>query len=301
MLKAISLGRVCYDINLVVDSMPEEGTSTEFFNKIGCGGGTAANVAVCLSRWGINTAFSGVLGNDVYGNRIREEFDNAHIDTRYIEQSFNNDTPLSAIIINKNTGKHTVLNMSDKYIGLKKYDFDFTPDLIFVDGYDAIASKNLLDRFPNCVSVLSASIITKETMDLCRKAKYVICTKEFAESVSGVKIDFQNINTLAEAYQKLKKRYLNSEFIITIGVKGALYCVNNQIKISPSLKVNVIDTHGVKDTFCAAFAYSIVNEKDIEKAVKYGCIAAGLSTTIVGGRLSIPALEDIKKIYEQNY
>ena len=38
MLKAIVVGRVCYDINLVVDKMPAEGSTTEFFEKQGCGG-----------------------------------------------------------------------------------------------------------------------------------------------------------------------------------------------------------------------------------------------------------------------
>ena len=67
---------------------------------------------------------------------------------------------------------------------------------------------------------------------------------------------------LGEVYQKLKKRYLKTEFIITLGEKGTLYCVNNQIKVTPSLKVNVIDTHGSKDSFCIGFAYSIVNNQD---------------------------------------
>ena len=273
MLKAICLGRVKYDINLLVENLPEEGSTQEFFEKTGCGGGLASNVAVGLGKWGISCAISGVIGNDVYGNKIKEDFEKVHLDTRYLEPSYNNDTPLSAIIINKASGKHTIYNMSDKYVSLKKCDFDFSPD----------------------------SIITKETIDLCRKAKYVICSQEFAENVAGIKIDFQNMKTLGEVYQKLKKRYLKTEFIITLGEKGTLYCVNNQIKVTPSLKVNVIDTHGSKDSFCIGFAYSIVNDQDLEKAVKYGSIAGGLATTKVGARLAIPTLEDVKKIYEQNY
>ena len=301
MLRAICLGRVKYDINLLVDVMPKEGSTQEFFNKVGNGGGCASNIGIGLSKWGISVAMSGVVGNDVYGNRVKEEFDAAHIDMRFLEQSFNNDTPLSTILINKSTGMHTIYNISDKYIGIKKSDFDFTPDIIVVDGYDAIASKNILERFPSVPSVLVASIITKEVMDLCRKAKYVICTTEFAESVTGKKIDLLKMDTIVECYQKLKKRYLNAEFIITLGDKGALYSIGNEIKISPSLKVQVVDTHGAKDVFAMAFSYIIAQEKDLEKAVKYGCIAAGLSTTKLGARASIPTLEEVRKIYEQSY
>ncbi len=301
MLRAVCLGRVKYDINLLVDVMPKEGSTQEFFNKIGSGGGCASNIGIGLSKWGISVAMSGVVGNDVYGTRIKEEFEAAHMDMRFLEQSFNNDTPLSTVLVNKSTGMHTIYNISDKYIGIKKTDYDFTPDIIVVDGYDAIASKNILERFPNVPSVLVASIITKEVMDLCRKAKYVICTIEFAESVTGRKIDLQKMETIVECYQKLKKRYLNAEFIITLGDKGALYSVQNDIKISPSLKVQIVDTHGAKDVFAMAFSYIIVQEKDLEKAVKYGCIAGGLATTKLGARASIPTLEEVRKIYEQSY
>lgn len=301
MLKSICLGRVCYEINLPVEKMPEEGSTTEFFEKKGGIGGSIGTVAMCLSKWGINTALTCVLGNDVNGQRIRKTLDKAHIDTRYIEPSYDNDTPISVIQINTVTKKQTILNLSDKYISLKKCDFDFTPDIICVDGYDSVQAKNLLERFPNCPSVLDASLATTPVMELVRKAKYAICTKEFAEIASRQKIDFQNMSTLVSVYQTLKKKYLKTEFVITLGEKGALYCINNQIKISPSLKVDVKDTHTCNAVFRAAFAHTIANGGDIEKAVKIGCIAAGLSSKVIGTTESIPTLEEIKNLYEQNY
>lgn len=301
MLKSICLGRVAYDINLVVDKMPVEGSKNEFFDKDGSVGGEAATVACCFSKWGINTSFAGVLGNDVNGTRIRKEFDKLHIDTRYIEPSYDNDTPMSVVIINNSTKKNTIYNISDKYIGLKKCDFDFTPDLIFVDGYDAVQAKNLLERYPKSLSVLDASLITSSVMELVKKAKYAVCSREFAENVASTKIDFQEPTTLVTVYQRLKKKYLNTEFVITLGERGALYCINNQIKISPSLKVNVVDTHGCGPIFRAAFAHTLIGGGDVEKAVKMGCIAASLAATKVGALKSIPTLEEIKNLYEQNY
>ena len=301
MLKSICLGRISYDINLVVEKMPEEGSINEFFDKKGNVGGTAATVGCCLAKWGINTAITGVIGNDVNGTRVRKEFDKLRMDTRYIEPSYDNDTSISVIVINGLTKKHTVYNLSDKYISLKKCDFDFTPDLIFVDGYDSVQAKNLLERFPNALSVLDASIISSPVIELLRKAKYVVCTQEFAESVSGIKIDFQVPTTLVNLYQKLKKKYLNTEFVVTLGERGALYCINNQIKVTPSLKVNVVDTYGCAQIFRAAFAHTLVNGGDVEKATKMGVIAAGLEATKVGAVDAIPSLEEIKNIYEQNY
>ena len=301
MLKTICLGRIKYDINVLVDKMPMEGTTTEVFNKIGCGGGTASNVAVALGKWGIGCAICGVLGNDVYANKIKEEFEKVHLDTRYVEQTYNNDTPLSTIIVNKETKNHTIYNLSDKFISIKKMDFDFSPDLTVVDGYDSVSAKKLLERFPNSKRVLCADIITKEVFELCHKANYVICSIPFAEMMSGIKYEPNNMKSLAMIYQELKKKNLNTEFIIFLNEKGALYCVNNQVKISPMIQMEVVDRQGAYDSFCAGFAYDIVIDNDIEKSVKFGCISASLNNRNLGTRLSIPSLEEIKKIYEQNY
>lgn len=301
MIKAICLGRVCYEITLPMERMPAEGSTNEFFEKKGGIGGSIGPVALCLSKWGINTSLACVLGNDANGTRIRKVLDKAHIDTRYIEPSYDNDTTISVVQINQVTKNQTTLNLSDKYISLKKCDFDFTPDVICVDGYDSVQTKNLLERFPNCPSILDASIGTNTVYELLRKAKYAICTKEFVEIVNKERIDFQNMSSLVSAYQKLKKKNLKTEFVITLGEKGALYCINNQIKITPSLKVEIKDTHKCNAIFRAAFAYTIANGGDVEKATKMGCIAAGLSARTVGTADSIPTLEEIKNIYEQNY
>ena len=119
--------------------------------------------------------------------------------------------------------------------------------------------------------------------------------------LSGVKYDPNSTKSLASIYQELKKKNLNTEFIIYLKEKGALYCVNNQIKISPMLEMEVQDNHGGFDAFCSGFSYDIVVDSDIEKAVKYGCISASLNARSIGTRLSIPTLEEIKKVYEQNY
>lgn len=301
MIKAICLGRVTYEIDLVIEKQLEEGSTNEFFDKKGDIGGHAGVVGCCFSKWGIATAVAAVIGNDMNGMRIRKKFEKAHIDTRFIEPTYENDTPVSVVQINKTTKKQTTMNLSDKYISLKKCDFDFMPDIIFVDGYDSVQAKNLLERFPRVISVLDASLITSAVLDLVRKAKVVVATQEFAENAANQRIDFQDTNTLITLFQRLQKKYLKTEFVITLGERGAMYCINNQIKISPTLKVNAVDTHSCGYIFRAALAYTLVNGGDIEKAVKMGCIAAGLSAEKIGTTETIPTLEEIKKVYEQNY
>lgn len=301
MLKAMVVGRACYDINLIYDKPPVEGTTLEFPQKQGCAGGTGNNMAQCLAKWGINTTFACVLGNDIYGQRIKEELSKARIDTRFIEPSYENDTTLSIVMVNKSTTNHIIHNVYDKYVSLKKCDIDFSPDLLLCDGYDIIQAKNLAERFPKAISVLDASIILPSVANAIPKFKYAILTIEMAEAITKVKTDYQNPESLVRLYQHLKKKYLNTEIVVTLGIKGALYSINNEIKITPSLKVDVKDTNGSGSVFRAAFAHTIASGGDVEKAVKIGCIAGSLSTREYCIKNSIPTYEEIKNIYEQNY
>lgn len=301
MIKVLSIGHSSYEIYVQVDEFIKEGSKSRFINKIGCGGGVAANVAYMLGKWGVSSTFAGVVGNDVYGNRIKKEFESIGSDTRYIETSFDKDTTLSFVIVNsKNNGSRTLLNVADEYVKLSHFDFDFQPDMIIVDGHDPYASKLTIERFPKALSIMCANRYVPDVVDLAKKCEYMICSKDFAEQATKIKIDYNNVNTLVKLYDELRKKFDHQKVIVNIENRGALYQINNQIKISPAIAVNPIDTTGAGDIFKGAFAYSIIQDKDLEKAIKFGNIAAGLSTTKVGTRLSIPKLDEVKRIYEKN-
>ena len=71
MIKIVSIGHASYDIYIQVEDFPKEGVRERYVNKLGVGGGDAGNVAYLLGKWGVSTTFAGVVGNDVFGTRIR--------------------------------------------------------------------------------------------------------------------------------------------------------------------------------------------------------------------------------------
>lgn len=301
MIKAICVGQVTYDMTIRTKNIPMPNSYFRYENKLGCGGGHAANIAYMLAKWGIETSFSGIIGSDNYGQEIKKDFDSIRVDTRNLETSYENDTEIQINIINEQNNDLTRFTLADKNVFLKKYDFDFTPDIIITDGFEINASKNIINSYPKAVSMLYADTLTNNIIDLCKKVHFLIATKEFAESATGIKIDYTNSNTLVSIYEKLKERFDKTQIIITLKDKGALYCINNQIKISPALKVQVVDPNGAGEVFRAAFIYTIANGGDLEKAVKFGNIAAGLAVQKLGARPSIPTFDEVNKLYEQNY
>lgn len=125
--------------------------------------------------------------------------------------------------------------------------------------------------------------------------------KDLLKTVSGLKIDYNNSATLVQVYKKLKDRYPNNNIVITLENMGAMYSYNGEIKIMPGIKTKVVDPSCAGDIFHGAFVYCLANGFDLEKAITYSNITAGLSVGKMGGRTSIPNLKEVINYYNQKF
>ncbi len=298
----LSIGRTSYDITCPVEEYPVEGTKYQLNEKIESGGGTASNVAYLLGKWGETSYFAGVVGSDDYGMQIRKELEQATVRTDLMENTYDIGTPVSVILVNKKNGTRTRFDVVGETIPqLKKYEYNFTPDVIFSDGKEYSATINALNKFPKAISILDAGRIDRNLLELCKYVQYIVCSKGFAEAVSGIKIDYNNSLTLVQVYKKLKDHYPNNQIIVTLEEMGAMYTYNGEIKVMPGIKTKVIDPSCSGDVFHGAFVYCLANQFELEKAITYSNIAAGLSVGKMGGRTSFPNLKEVINYYNQKF
>ena len=298
----LSIGKCSYDITCPVEDYPIEGTKYVLNEKIESGGGTAANVAYLLGKWGETSYFAGVIGSDDYGSKCKKELEQVMVKTDFMEYSYDIGTPVSIILVNKKTGTRTRFDVIGEFQpGLKKFEYNINPDVIFSDGRDYSATVNALNKFPNAISIVDAGRVDKDLLELCKYVKYIVCSKGFAETVSGMKIDFDNSVSLVNVYKKLKERYPNSEIIVTLENMGAMYTINGEIRVMPGIKTTVVDPSCSGDIFHGAFAYCIANHFDLEKAITYSNITAGMSVGKMGGRPSIPTIKEVINYYNQKF
>ena len=300
-MKVLVIGHSSYDISCPVEEYPVENTKYRLDENVTCGGGPAGNAAFLLGKWGVETFYAGVVGSDDFGSKIKKELETASVNTDFLETNYEKPTSLSFIMINKKNGSRTLFNIAGERPTLKKYDFNIEPDIILIDGHEYAASMSALNKFPNAISIIDAGRITPELKELCKYCKYLVTSKGFAETMTKIKIDFANPNSLVQVYTALKNMYPKSEIIVTLEDKGALYAVNNEIKIMPGLKVTPVDTTGAGDIFHGAFTYGISKGYDLEKTVRYANIAAGLSVTKIGARLSIPSVVEVSNYYNEKF
>ncbi|MDD2490186.1 MAG: PfkB family carbohydrate kinase [Bacilli bacterium] len=297
MKKIVCIGHASYDITFPVDGYPNENSKNRVPEKIECGGGPASNAAYLLGKWGMNTSFIGVVGNDLYGKRILKEFEQVKVDTKQVEIDNEYETTLSFIVVNKNNGSRTTFTYRNKEMKMRN-QIKVEADIILVDGQELDTSIKAIKDNPKAISIIDAGSLKEENIILGKMVNYLVCSKDFAEDFCEMKINLQEPDSTIKVFQKLKQEF-NNNIIITLEAKGCLYEKDNIIKLMPSIKVKSIDSTGAGDLFHGAFVYGIANGFDIEKTLKIANITGALSVTRLGGRYSVFSLEEVLKVYNE--
>ncbi len=295
-MKILCLGHAAYDITLPVDSYPLENKKQRYSKKtVECGGGPAATAAYLLAYWGEDVSFAGVVGNDLYGKKIKEEFLKVGVKTDYLEISPTDKTTLSYIIANQENGTRTILTYKEKSLKFKKLnkieeDFDY----ILVDGDEEELSKKVLLEKPKALSMLDAGRCNESTISLAKQVDYLVCSNDFARDYTKLPLDYNNQETIKAVYDKLQKDF-KAKIIITLEKYGSFVKIADCYKLIPSLEVKALDSTGAGDIYHGALLYFLIHNYPLEKAMYLANVTSALSVLKIGGRYSIPPLEEVLK------
>ncbi len=297
-MNIVCLGHITFDITFPTDSFPKENKKTRYFEKTECAGGPSSIAAFLLGKWGMEPFIVGQIGNDDYGRKIKKEFVSNGVNTKYLQLSDEIETSHAFILANRSNGSRTIFSYVPRNEGMKPFELEEKPDIILIDGHEYEASKKILEKYPEAVSIIDAGRSKKEIITLAKMTDYVVCSKEFAEEVTGIRINYADNSTLVNLYHNMESIF-KGNIVITLEDKGCLYSLDGKIKIMPSIKVKTVDSTGAGDIFHGAFTYGIAQGFDFEKILKYANIAGALSVTKVGGYKSIPSLEEMEAVYNE--
>ena len=298
-MKILCIGHLTYDTTISMDEYPVENEKYRLTKKVECGGGPASNAAYLLGKWGMNTYFAGVAGNDIQGKRAKKEFESVNVNTKYLELNDKVETDSSYIIANDNNGSRTILSVSSNR---KEHPLSLNKnekfDVIEFDGDELDASLKVIKKNPNAIKIIDAGNLRESTKKLSYLMDYLVCSHDFAEDVTNKKMDYKKIDTIIDIYKDLKKEFKNN-IIITLESFGTFTEINGEYKIIPSIKAKSIDSTGAGDIFHGAFTYFIANGFSLEAAILLSNITGALSVEKLGSRYSVPELQEVINKYKE--
>lgn len=295
-MNILVIGKPTYNVVLPINSFLVENTKNEIPEKFEMGGGSSFYAAKLLGKWNLPVSYAGVIGSDLYGNKIKSELEQDKVNTKFLEINYEHPTSFNYIILNKNNGSSTQIIKDNKEINLTKYKYDFIPDYIIMDGTDPSGSIAALNNFPAAKSILLASKVSESLYGISKRCTYVVANTVYAEALTKMKLELNKGKSVVNFMQKIKDLHKPS-YIVTLGSSGVLYVSDNQVKILPAQNVeNIIDDTNASSVFFGAFCYGIINNYNIDDVVKLASIAASLSLTKIGSANSIPELAEVLSV-----
>lgn len=293
-MKILCIGHAAYDITIPMEGFIKENTKNRVHELVKCGGGPACNAAYLLGKWGMETYFAGVVGNDVYGQNIIRELETVGVDTTYLQVIPGYETPNSYIIANTKKGSRTIMTYRSGTMHMNDVDIDFTPDIILLDGQEYEFSKKMLEKYPDAISIIDAGRPIFEVINLASMCDYVVCSHEFAQAVAGETFKLSSPKTVVAVFNDLKD-FFKKNIVITVEDKGAIYEKDGHVMLMPSLKMKAVDSTAAGDIFHGAFTYALAKGYKYDDVIRIGNVAGAISVTRVGGRYSMPTKEEMGK------
>jgi sugar/nucleoside kinase (ribokinase family) len=292
----LCIGHAAYDVSVFVDGYPLENSKSETFESLEACGGPAANAAYLLSSWGLNCAFAGLVGDDLYGHRIRSEFQAVGTDVSLMELRKDHATPLSMILINRQNGSRTIVNRKAKSAALVMEQNRLPalkPRVLLLDGHELDAALAALEVFPDAISILDAGSLREGTEGLAGRVDYLAASERFAVQTTGVH-GLGDEASRRLCLQKLRERFATST-IITLGEAGLVMNDGQGFRHLPAFAAHAVDTTAAGDIFHGALAFCISEAMPLWESLRFASMAAALSVATPGGRSSVPPLHRVRE------
>lgn len=334
MLKVICIGSASKDIFLPTDKgiiidTPEDLTSQkkisfelgakyQIEDRYEAPGGVAANVSQGLARLGVKVGCCSKIGDDKLGMWIVDELEKENVDASLIQIENNCKSDLSAIIVDTNSGDHTIFFNRDANERL-----EIIPEKIkntkwfFISALNGSIKKSWEENIEDIIKISKNENIRiafnpgqrniKDNSEKIARAiensEVLILNKDEAiEIVSGYKKqitgdkEFNDEKFLIKELQNLGPKVVS----LTDGIRGAWACDENNLYYAKASGNNPIETTGAGDGFSSGFLAAYIQGKSVKEALKWGTANGGSVVEFYGAKDGLikenEMLEKIEKI-----
>jgi len=292
-IDVFGLGQCSLDYLVRIPDYPPADTKCEFSEMAIQGGGPVATALVALSRWGLSCAFSGVVGDDEWGKRIKDSLDSEGIDTGGLLIRSNSASQFAFILAEPETGRRTIFwrrpsgpppSPSEIPCHLLKKAATFHTDGLFTEA--ALAAARAARESGVTVSV-DAGTLREGMLDLARLSDCFIASETFSRSLVGGDDPEGACRKLAE----LGPRIVG----VTLGAEGWVGFAEGRLIRKAACAVEALDTTGCGDVFHAGFIFGLHRKWAYEKCFDFAAWSAAQVSRRLGGRSGIPTGEEMKE------
>lgn len=250
-------------------------------------GGTAANVAVGLSKLGLKTAICSAIGDDHTGTDVKKSLESANVVTSNIKVHHRKKTSFSVIISFQ--GERTIF----VYHGFAPESFKLPEKLNsewlylgpMAKGHERLYNQIISDIVKNNIKVAinpgSAQIADglHSFGGLLKLVKIIFVNRQEAQALSGLK-GIPNVKDMARAIH-----FEGPEVVVITDGKDGAYAYNGndfyKVGIYPGHR---LDATGAGDSFAAGYLAATIDGQETRDCLKWGVVNSASVVAKIGAQ-----------------
>ncbi len=301
----IGLATPGQDLVIELEKIPRE-VSSKMYDCCFQGGGWVATALCAAGNLGMRASFCGVVGDDIFGRMIADDFQYNNVDTSHLIVEKGKRSNFCVCITERADKNKTIISRPGECREVEPDDID----------EEYIRSAHMLHvGFVNEGVRKAADIIHaadgKVSVDAAYYKPYVYENYDIFDIFIGSEYYFNgllgelDIDTSKPLSDKEKfevMRYVQSKgpeiVIFTFGADGCMGIYGDNTFSLPAMDVPIVDTTGAGDVFHGAFDAAYLNGMDVVSAAKYATGVSSIKCTQMGGRAGIPDSETLEKFLE---
>ncbi len=305
------LGSMNMDLVVNVDKMPRVGETimANEFKKVP--GGKGANQAVAAARLGTNVYMIAKIGKDDNGEILLEGLNKDNINTDKVFVDDKNPTGMAIISVDS-MGNNMIEVIAGSNMKLTVEDIKKCEDVIksskiliaqFETPKDVTYEAFKIARENGVITILNPAPAGEIGDDILSVTDIIIPNETETYELTNVKAyDLETAKEASKTFLNKKVKYV----IITLGEKGAFIGNSEKCEIVPAYKVNAVDTTAAGDAFIGGVSKILHDEGKIDfeiikRAVRFGNMVSSIVVTRKGAQTSIPVLDEVTKVYGEDF
>jgi ribokinase len=262
-------------------------------------GGSAANTTIGLARLGCKVGFIGKVGCDREGDLLLKDFQEEGVDTAGTIRTEQGKSGSVMGFVDKkgaralyvDSGVNDTITLDDvntRYASRAK----FLHLTSFVGETSLQTQKRLLDALPVDVKVSfdPGALYARKgyaAVEPILRRTHVLMPNAIEIKLLTGKLDYcQAADLMIGQGVKI--------IAVKLGADGCYVTDGRERHLIEPFNVQVVDTTGAGDAFCAGFLYGLVKGKSLEECARLGNFVASRCVMKMGARAGLPVAEDLE-------
>lgn len=293
--KIVVVGSFNADLTSFMHRMPKPGETVHGHGFMIGPGGKGSNQAVAAARLGAEVTFIGRIGTDVFAPYALELWKRDGICVEYVVEDPEKSTGVATIFVDE-SGENRIVVTLGANLNLSRGDIDHArstiagADILLTQleiDYDTVGYALKMARDLGIRTILNPTPAGQVSNEILGYADILTPNEtelEILSSMRGAPIEESARTLLTTKDQAI---------IVTLGSKGALCVLKDQVFSVPTYYVDVVDTTGAGDAFNGALAVALSEGQDLKEAIAFSNTAAALCVSKPGASESMPRREAV--------